>query len=147
MNFQLSKNFSLTELCITDSQLPNLPEEKQIDSLKALATDLLQPARDLLGNPIHVSSGFRSLAVNKEKGGSMKPLSQHCKGEAADLETFDNAALFNLVRHQLDFDQLIWEGGDDHQPSWVHISYKASGNRKQVLRMKMVGGKKSYTNF
>jgi len=141
---QLSKNFTLSELCVTDSQLPNVPTEKQIDSLRILVTYLLQPARELLGKPIHINSGFRSLVVNKEKGGSIKPLSQHCKGEAADMEAFDNAALFNLIRNHLDFDQLIWEGGDDHQPEWVHASYKTTGNRKEVLRMKIVGGKKSY---
>ena len=140
----LSKNFTLEELLITSSHLPNIPNEKQVASLKILATNLLQPARDLLGSPIHINSGFRSLAVNKEKGGSMKPLSQHCKGEAADLEAFDNATLFHLIRQHLDFDQLIWEGGDDHQPAWVLASYNANGNRKEVLRMKMVGGKKMY---
>ena len=144
MNIQLSKHFSLSELCITDSHLPNIPNEKQITSIKTLTTNLLQPTRDLLGSPVHINSGFRSLAVNREKGGSIKPLSQHCKGEAADLEAFDNAALFELIRQHFDFDQLIWEGGDDHQPAWVHASYKANGNRKEVLRMKMVGGKKMY---
>jgi len=141
---QLSKNFTLSELCMTDSHLPNVPTEKQIDSLRVLVSNLLQPARDRLGSPIHINSGFRSLAVNKEKGGTMKPLSQHCKGEAADLEAFDNAALFRLIRQHLDFDQLIWEGGDDQQPEWVHVSYKSKGNRKQVLRMRMVKGNKKY---
>ena len=140
----LSKNFTFEELLITSSHLPNVPTEMQIDCLKALVSNLLQPARELLDSPIHINSGFRSLAVNKEKGGSMRPLSQHCKGEAADLEAFDNAALFHLIHQHLDFDQLIWEGGDDHQPAWVHASYKANGNRKEVLRMKMVGGKKTY---
>lgn len=142
---QLSKNFTLSELCVTDSHLPNVPTEKQIDSLRILANNLLQPLRDLYGHPIAINSGYRSVTVNKAKGGASN--SQHLTGEAADVEGFDNAVLFRLVRQHFDFDQLIWEGGDDHQPAWVHVSYKASGNRKQVLRMKVINGKKTYINF
>jgi len=80
-------------------------------------------------------------------GGTSKPLSQYCKVEVADLEIFDIAALFNLIRTQFDFDQLIWEGGDDRQPAWVHVSYKTKGNRKEVLKMKVVKGKKVYEKF
>ena len=97
--------------------------------------------------PIHINSGIRSLAVNKEMGGTSKPLSQYCKVEVADLEIFDIAALFNLIRTQFDFDQLIWEGGDDRQPAWVHVSYKTKGTRKEVLKMKVVKGKKVYEKF
>jgi len=141
---QLSKNFTLAELTKTSSHLPNIPTEKEIALLTVLAVNLLQPLRNLFGKPITVNSGFRSLAVNKELGGSSKPLSQHCKGEAADLDTTDNAALFHLIRQSFPFDQLIWEGGNDLQPDWVHVSYKQKGNRKQVLRMRVVGGKKRY---
>jgi len=140
----LSKNFTLEELTHTSSHLPNVPSEMEITKLKELVTGLLQPLRDKLGQPIHINSGFRSLAVNKEMGGASNPLSQHCKGEAADLEAFDNAALFNLIRTQFDFDQLIWEGGDNNHPEWVHVSYKTKGNRKEVLKMKVVKGKKVY---
>jgi zinc D-Ala-D-Ala carboxypeptidase len=140
----LSRNFTLEELTRTNSHLPNIPSETEKANLTELVNGLLQPLRDKLGKPIRVTSGFRSLAVNKEQGGTMKPLSQHCKGEAADLEVMDNAHLFILIREHFDFDQLIWEGGNDHQPDWVHVSYKASGNRKQVLRMRVVKGKKKY---
>ncbi|MEI6556393.1 MAG: D-Ala-D-Ala carboxypeptidase family metallohydrolase [Paludibacter sp.] len=143
----LSKNFTLEELTRTNSRLPNVPSEAEITKLKELVTGLLQPLRDMLGQPIHVNSGFRSVAVNKEMGGASKPLSQHCKGEAADLEAFDNVALFNLIRTHFDFDQLIWEGGDNNHPDWVHVSYKTKANRKEVLRMTVVKGKKVYTVF
>lgn len=141
---RLSTNFTLSELTVTTSRLPNIPTAAEIACLQALVTNVLQPLRNLYGKPIIVNSGYRSPAVNKQQGGSLKPLSQHCKGEAADLDTPDNAALFQLIRQLLPFDQLIWEGGDDHQPAWVHVSYKAGGNRKQVLRMKVVNGKKKY---
>ncbi len=141
----LSKNFTLAELTATSSHLPNVPSEKEITNLTALVQNVLQPARDLLGKPIHVTSGFRSIAVNKEQGGTMKPLSQHCFGEAVDLEVIDNAALFHLICTHLPYDQLIWEGGNELQPDWIHVSYKAFRNRKQVLRMTVVKGKKKYS--
>jgi zinc D-Ala-D-Ala carboxypeptidase len=145
MNFQLSKNFTLSELTVTNSHLPNIPTTIEIVRLQALVTHVLQPLRDLYGKPICVNSGFRSQAVNKVIGGASN--SQHCTGEAADLEGVDNVQLFHLIRQHFPFDQLIWEGGDDHQPAWVHVSYKASRNRKQVLRMKIVNGKKTYVRI
>jgi len=144
MYSKLSKNFTLEELTHTESHLPNVPTEKEIANLTALVQNVLQPARDLLGSPIFVHSGFRSPAVNKQQGGTMRPLSQHCKGEAADLEVVDNAALYHLIYTNLPFDKLIWEGGNERQPDWVHVSYKANRNRKQLLRMRTVNGKRVY---
>jgi zinc D-Ala-D-Ala carboxypeptidase len=140
---QLSTNFSLEELTKTNLNLPNIPSEKEITNLKELVTNVLQPVRELLGSPICVNSGFRSRLLNKSMGGAVN--SQHCKGEAADLDVVDNAHLFNLIRQHLPFDQLIWEGGNNRQPAWVHVSYRATGNRKQVLRMRVVDGIKKYT--
>jgi hypothetical protein len=145
MNHQLSKNFLLSELTSTSAHLPNVPTEADIVRLQALVTNVLQPLRDLYGHAICVNSGFRSQAVNHAIGGASN--SQHCTGEAADLEVADNALLFNLIREHLPFDQLIWEGGNDHQPAWVHVSYRAEHNRKEVLRMKVVGGKKKYESY
>jgi zinc D-Ala-D-Ala carboxypeptidase len=139
---QLSKNFKLEELTVTGSALPNNPTEADIERLKALVINVLQPLRDLYGKAICVNSGYRSTAVNKAIGGA--PNSQHCKGEAADLVIVDNALLFRLIRTHLPFDQLIWEGGNDLHPAWVHVSYRANRNRKQVLKMKLVDGKKVY---
>lgn len=141
----LSKNFTLAELTVTNQQLPNMPGANEIQNLTVLCSKILQPLRDQLGKPIKINSGYRSTAVNKAIGGA--PTSQHCTGEAADLDYGDNAMLFNLIRSHFDFDQLIWEGGDDKQPAWVHVSYKAKANRKQVLRMKVVDGNKKYVTI
>lgn len=141
---KLSTNFTLEEMTATASLLTNEPTEKEIAKLTVLVIQLLQPLRDKYGKPIHVNSGYRSLVVNREMGGSIIPLSQHCKGEAADLDTDDNALLFNIIRFYFVFDQLIWEEGTDVQPAWVHVSYKTYNNRKQVLRTVVVKGKKSY---
>lgn len=130
---QLSKNFTLAELTVTQVSAENEPSSLQIEALRKLVENVLQPLRDAYGKPIRVNSGFRSLAVNKKVGGSAT--SSHCKGEAADLSCDNNAAIFRIIREQLEFDQLIWEAGDDHQPAWVHVSYREGNNRHQVLRM------------
>jgi len=144
MSTKLSTNFTLEELIATSSHLSNIPTEQQVQSLKLLTIKVLQPARDLFKDSIDINSGFRSLTVNKDVGGVNRPLSQHCKGEAADIDCSNNGLLFKLIREHLVFDQMIWERGNDINPSWVHVSYKATGNRNQCLRMIIVGGKKQY---
>lgn len=133
---QLGKYFSLEELTVTHENLDNTPDATATNKLKVLVQNLLDPVREMYGFPICVNSGFRTLAVNKAIGGASKPISQHTKGEAADLECADNAKLFYLIRDHFDFDQLIWEEGNNLQPDWVHVSYKARGNRKQLLKFK-----------
>jgi len=131
---QLSKNFSLEELTVTNSGLPNVPNQDQRNCLAELVTNVLQPLRELYGHEIKVTSGFRSAAVNKHVGGV--PTSQHCFGQAADLVCDDKSELFSIIRDHIVFDQLIWEGGNDVQPAWVHVSYKTQGNRGEMLKMK-----------
>ena len=144
---QLTKNFSEEEFCATSSKLPNKMGQSERIKASELLKNVVQPLRDLYGDMITISSGYRSLAVNKEKGGADKPLSQHCKGEAADLKCKNNALIFKLIRDTYMFDQLIWEGGDDNQPAWVHVSYKSQGNRGEILKMEIVNGKKEYTHI
>lgn len=139
----LSKNFTLEELCVTGSGLRNEPDATSLLHLKTLVKEILQPLRDLYQHPIKVNSGYRSPAVNAAANGA--PSSQHCKGEAADLDCTDNAALFELIRTHMKFDQLIWEGGDAKQPAWVHVSFREGHNRGEVLRMQVVNGKKQYS--
>lgn len=139
---QLSKNFSLAEMCATSSHKANVPTQDAVNALGILVRNVLQPLRDMAGFSIHVNSGYRSNAVNDEKGGS--DTSQHLKGEASDLDSENNALLFRLIRDNFVFDQLIWEDGDDNQPGWVHVSYKTQGNRSEMLRMKVIKGKKTY---
>lgn len=139
---KLSKNFSLEELTVTKSGLPNKPNLEQVGRLTDLCVNVLQPLRELYGNSITVNSGFRSDAVNHAIGGAAT--SQHCKGEAADCDCADNAKLFRIIREHLTFDQLIWEGGDNMQPAWVHVSFHKEHNRGEVLRMTKVNGKSTY---
>lgn len=139
---QLSKNLSLKEVIksntATSLGISNTPEDWEIKNLVAVAQNIFQPIRDHFGIPIGVSSGYRSKELNKAIGGSK--YSQHMIGEALDIDAdihggVTNAEIFNYVKNNLEWDQMIWEFGDDEQPDWVHISYKQMGkNRKEVKR-------------
>lgn len=131
---KLGKYFTLEELTVTNSKFLNVPGISERTALAELVKNVLDPAREELGFPIKVNSGYRSSAVNKAVGGAAT--SQHVKGQAADLDCADNAKLFNIIRDNFVFDQLIWEAGDDNQPAWVHVSYRTQGNRYEVLKMK-----------
>ena len=129
----ITKNFTLTELTKTSTGLTNLPTKEQVAALIKLCGKVLQPAREMYGKPIHVTSGYRSSAVNKAVGGVRN--SQHLLGEAADLTVFtkeENKKLFEIIRDNLSFDQLI----NERDFSWIHVSYKSKeDNRKQVLKI------------
>lgn len=128
------KYFTIEELTKTSIKVNNMPNEEQVNNLKYLVENLLDPAREALNMPINVNSGFRNSEVNKRVGGV--PTSQHTKGEAADLSCSDNAKLFEYFKTKT-FDQLIWEKGNSIQPAWVHISLKRNGvNRQQIIKIK-----------
>ena len=128
---KITKNFTLTELTKTSTGIENKPNRQQVAALITLCGKVLQPARDLYGKPINVTSGFRSVAVNTAVGGVRN--SQHLLGEAVDITTYSRASnkqLFEIIRDNLNFDQLI----NERDFSWIHVSYKSLGeNRKQVL--------------
>ena len=134
----LSKNLSLKEAITsqtaTRKKIDNTPSEAVIDSLKHIAVNVFQKVRDHFGKPIRISSGYRSPALNKAVGGSKS--SQHVTGEALDIQgtnDLTNADIFYYIKDNLNFDQLIWEYGNDDEPAWVHVSLRRSGNRKQVF--------------
>ena len=127
------KYFTIKELTKTSTGISNIPNAEQIANLTYLVENLLDEAREQLGMPITVTSGYRSKAVNKAVGGVAT--SQHTKGEAVDLVCKDNARLFNILK-TMNFDQLIWEKGNSIQPAWVHVSLKRIGiNRKQIIKL------------
>ena len=126
----------------TTHGINNKMNESQIASAKLLCENVFEPLRSYLNTPIKISSGFRSVQLNKMIKGSST--SQHCKGEAMDLQI--GAKGFNFIKDKLDFDQLIWEFGNDENPSWVHVSY-SSKNRKQVLKATKKNGKTIYSNY
>lgn len=143
----ISKHVTYQEA--TDSQtakragLKNIPNEKQLNNMIQLAKNIIEPARVGIGNkPIKINSFFRAYLVNRHIGGAVT--SQHCEGEAVDLSCFDNKLLFDFIKNNLDFDQLIWEYGNDSLPDWVHVSYKSKNNRKQILRAVKNGSQAKY---
>jgi len=152
---QLSKNLSLAEVIRSETAkrrgISNMPTPEHIENFKLLAEKVFQPIRDHFGVPIRISSGYRSKELNTAIGGSLS--SQHCQGEAIDIDmdgtTVTNAEIFNYIKDNLNFDQLIWEFGTDTNPDWVHVSYDSSGKqRKQILKAKRAaGGKTTYVPY
>jgi hypothetical protein len=129
--------------------ISNLPTAEHLENMKALGINVFDKIREHFGCPIGLSSGYRSEALNNAIKGSSKT-SQHCKGEAFDIDAqihgkITNKAIFDYIRQNLDFDQLIWEFGTDQEPDWVHVSYKKSGgNRKSILKAIKVNGQPKY---
>ena len=126
----------------TTHGINNKMNESQIASAKLLCENVFEPLRIHLHTPIKISSGYRSPQLNKMIKGSLS--SQHCKAEAMDIKI--DAKGFNFIKDKLEFDQLIWEFGNEENPSWVHVSY-SSKNRKQVLKATKKNGKTIYSNY
>lgn len=137
---KLSKNLKLGEVTKSATAikygLNNKPTGEHLSNLIQIANKVFQPLRDHFGKPIAITSGYRSQALNDVIGGSSG--SQHCKGEALDLDAdvfggIENWQIFEFIKNNLEFDQLIWEFGDDENPAWVHVSYRSENNRGEVL--------------
>ncbi|MDR1756089.1 MAG: peptidase M15 [Culturomica sp.] len=130
--------------------LDNVPSAEELERMVYVANRIFEPVRHAVcgDRPLAVTSFFRSPAVNRLVGGSSN--SQHCKGEAMDLDADvygngGNRSIFEYIRDHLSFDQLIWEFGNDKEPAWVHVSVTSVGNRGQVLRsLRGEGGKTIY---
>jgi len=142
----ISPHITYAEATRTKAQADNTPNAEQLKAMRLLADNVFEPLRAMIGVPIYITSFFRSEKVNATIGG--RKSSQHCKGEAMDIKLPGrNKELFETIRDHLPFDQLIYEFGTDQEPAWVHVSYKATGNRKEVLRAKIIKGKPVYTRI
>lgn len=153
---KICKYLTLGEVTRSESAkrngISNNPTAEHLENIQALGENVFDKIREHFGVPIGLSSGYRSEALNNAIKGSSKT-SQHCKGEAFDIDAqihgkITNKAIFDYIRQNLNFDQLIWEYGTDQEPDWVHVSYKRTGtNKKSILRCTRVGGKPNYTNW
>lgn len=128
--------FTLQELTKSNTaiakKLDNTPDEQSIKNLNTLVDNVLDPLRKLYGKPIIVTSGYRSPEVNRSVNGATS--SQHALGEAVDISVGskeENKKLFSLIKDNLPFDQLI----NEHDYSWVHVSYREGRLRKQILNI------------
>ena len=153
---QLSEHLSLAEVTRSETAkrngVSNMPTEAHIANFKLLAEKVFEPIRTHFGKPIHISSGYRSDALNKAVGGSSS--SQHCTGEAIDIDMdgsahgITNKMVFDYIKDNLQFDQLIWEFGTDANPDWVHVSYESTGKqRKQILKAVKKRGATAYVPY
>lgn len=117
--------------------IDNTPNPTQVETMKVTAEKIFEPLRKWVGGPIKVNSFFRSPELNTAIGGSKT--SQHCKGQAIDIDDVfgykTNAEMYNWIKENLNFDQMIWEFGTDMNPNWVHISYVSDeDNRNRCLK-------------
>jgi hypothetical protein len=134
---KMAKYFTVEELCrsevATSRKIDNTPPSEATGALTALIENLLDPVRERWGGPITVNSGYRCLELNRAVGGA--PTSGHLRGEAADITVgspAENRRLFELIVDSgLPFDQLI----DERDYRWLHISYRADKNRRQILHL------------
>jgi zinc D-Ala-D-Ala carboxypeptidase len=145
---KITAHFNLAEFTRSESAkrhgVSNEPTAEHLANIKILCERILEPIRMKFG-PINISSGYRSKVLNHYIGGSLK--SQHCEGKAADIDmdgmgSVTNKQIFEYIKNELEFDQLI----NEFNYGWVHVSYNAGNNRKQILDAIKVNNKTVYSN-
>ena len=148
---RISKHISYKEATFsqtaTRKDIDNTPNEEVLCRMKAVAENIFEPLRAHVGGPIKINSFYRSINLNVAIGGVKS--SQHTRGEAMDIDdTFghmSNKEMFEFIKDELDFDQLIWEFGDDNNPAWLHVSYVSNeNNRRRILKASKQQGKTVY---
>ena len=127
--------------------IENTPTEFDLKRMKSISKNVFEPIRTAANGPIRINSFFRSKELNKAVGGS--GTSQHCKGEAFDLDDsyghMSNANMYKFIKDNLSFDQMIWEFGDDENPDLVHVSYVSEDkNRNRCLKAVKENGRTVY---
>ena len=147
----ISKHISYKEsvysITATRRGINNIPDDEQLTNMELVAEEVFEPLREWVGGPIKINSFFRCPKLNKAIGGSSK--SQHCEGRAIDIDdTFrkaSNADMYNYIKDNLEFDQLIWEFGDNKNPDWVLVSYVSpEENRNRCLKAYRKNGRTKY---
>jgi zinc D-Ala-D-Ala carboxypeptidase len=151
MSDRISEHVSLKEgvksHTATRLNIDNVPRDLDLINMKIIAEKVFEPLRDFVGGPISINSFYRSPKLNSAIGGSTS--SQHCIGCAIDIDdTYGyktNAEMFEYIKCNLDYDQMIWEFGDDNNPDWVHVSYITEDtNRRRCLKAYKENSKTKY---
>lgn len=128
---KLSLHFDLSEFTYSETaqrkNIDNTPSPNAIANIKALCEEVLEPAREEYGRAMIISSGYRSEQLNKAVGGAKT--SQHMTGCAADIVCSEPRRLFDIIKANGKFDQLLWEHAGKTQ--WIHVSYKPNGKNRQ----------------
>ena len=146
----ISANISFKEATFSQTakrlEIENKPNDTQLKNMKVVAEKVFQPLREWAEHPIKINSFFRSSDLNSAINGASS--SQHLKGQAIDITTLgdkSNGELFEWIRENCEFDQLIWEFGNDKNPNWIHVSYvNPKTNRNRVLKAKKRGSQTTY---
>lgn len=139
--------------------IDNKPSDYELKNMEIIAQNIFEPLRKWVGGPIKITSFYRCDELNEAIGGASKIIdgkkrqtSQHCEGRAMDIDDVyghkTNAEMFEYIKENLDFDQLIWEFGTDENPEWLHVSYiSQQGNRNRILKAKRINGKTTYIHI
>jgi len=127
--------------------IDNTPDAYALQNMELLAEKVFEPLREYVNGPIAINSFYRSPELNQAIGGSSK--SQHCEGRAIDIDDtygyMSNKEMYEYIKNNLDFDQIIWEFGTDDNPDWVHVSYVDHDfNRQRCLKAYKEDGKTKY---
>lgn len=149
---KISENISWNEATHSATaeklDLDNTPNDEQVKAMKKTAEKIFQPLREWCDHPIRVNSFYRSPEVCEAIGS--KPTSQHTKGQAIDIDTLgdtSNCELFYYIKNNLDFDQLIWEHGDNENPDWIHASYVSKKENRGIVLQAWRPQGKGYTLY
>ena len=153
---KLSEHLSLAEVIRSETAkrqgISNMPTEEHIANFKKLAENVFEKVRNHFRCPIHISSGYRSKELNACTPGA-SATSDHCKGMAVDLDQqghshgITNKQVFDYIKDNLKFKQLIWEGGTEQEADWIHVSYDENNLKNEVLRAVKVNGKMTYSKY
>lgn len=135
----LSPHFKLSEFIksntATQKKIDNTPSLEVVSKLQQLCINVLEPLRCAFDTPVTIGSGYRCPVLNAAVGGVKN--SQHMTGEAADLHVPSDAigkSWFSWIQTHCTFDQLICERETSSSERWwIHVSFKSSGNRRQVI--------------
>jgi len=152
---KLSEHLDLAEVTRSETAkrkgISNEPTPEHLENFKKLAQNIFEPIRKHFGVPIHISSGYRSKELNALIGGVKT--SDHCFGMAIDLDQqghssgITNKQVFDFIKSNLKFKQLIWEGGSKQEPDWVHVSYDEKNLKNEVLLATKIAGKMQYSKY
>lgn len=152
---KISEHLELAELIRSESAkrlgVSNMPTEEHLANLKILAEKVFEPIRNNFRCPIYISSGYRSQALNNAIGGAKG--SHHMKGMAIDIDMdgtdneVTNSQIFDYIKKNITFTQLIWEFGNNKNPDWVHVSYDKDNLKNEILKATKQNGRTIYTKI
>jgi hypothetical protein len=151
---KLSAHLDLSEVTRSDSAkrngISNMPTPEHIENFKLLAEKVFEPIREHFGVPIRISSGYRSKELNDKTKGASKT-SDHCFGRAIDIDndgtSITNKQIFDFIKNNLKYKQLIFEFGTDENPAWVHVSYDPNNLKNETLKAIKVKNVTKYIKY